>query len=170
MGLKALRMVNLAFLLATTGAATPLTSATRAADARVWTLSGVEEKGPDRIYLVYGVPETDDSLAGFSCKPGSGVVKLFVSETNEKLKAGKSVAATLSVGETNAKVAGKLMPNEEAGAPSFEGRLPANDPVFGAMAGGEKLMVAVGSSRWTAPLKGVTEKVRKFAEACAEPR
>ncbi|MCC3244964.1 hypothetical protein LG047_06450 [Methylocystis sp. WRRC1] len=166
MSRKTRRIVNLALILAAVGAGTPVV---HAADERVWTLSGVEEKKPDSIYLGYGVPETDDSFGGFSCKPGSGEVKLWISETSEKLKPGKSATAILSVDETRAKVAGKLMPNEEAGVPSFEGRLPANDPIFAALAGGETLAVAVGPSKQTAPLKGAAEKFRRFAEKCAKP-
>lgn len=140
-----------------------------AKDARVWTLSGLEEKKPDLIYLNYGVPETDDSFGAFRCKPQSGVVMLFISETSEKLKPGKSATASLSVGEVQTKVAGKLMPNEEAGVPSFQGRLPATDPIFDAMATGETLAAAVGPSKQTAPLKGAAEKVEKFVAACAKP-
>ena len=102
-------------------------------DQRVWTLGGLEEKNADSIYLGYGVPESDDSLGSFTCAPGSGLVKIWIAETSDKLKAGDKATAILSVGEKTAKVAGKLVPNEEAGVPSFEGRLPAKDPIFAAM-------------------------------------
>lgn len=141
----------------------------RAADERVWTLSGVEGKKPDDIFLGYGVPESDDSFGGFSCKPGGGVVKLWIAETSPKLKPGKSASAVLSVGGASVKVSGKLTPNEEAGVPGFEGRLAAGDPIFAALAGGETLAVTVGPSKQTAPLKGAAEKFRKFAAACARP-
>lgn len=140
-----------------------------AKDERVWTLSGLEEKKPDQIYLNYGVPESDDSFGAFRCKPGSGVVTLFIAETSEKLKPGKSATAILSVGELQTKIAGKLVPNEEAGVPSFQGRLPAADPIFDAMAAGETLTAAVGPSKETAPLKGAAEKVKKFTAACSKP-
>ncbi|WP_370568536.1 hypothetical protein [Methylocystis sp. Sn-Cys] len=140
-----------------------------AKDERVWTLSGLEEKKPDLIYLNYGVPETDDSFGAFRCKPKSGDVTFFVSETSEKLKPGKSATAALSIGEVQTKIAGKLLPNEEAGVPSFEGRLPANDPIFEAMATGETLAAIIGPSKQTAPLKGAAEKVKKFIAACAKP-
>lgn len=140
-----------------------------AKDERVWTLSGLEEKKPDLIFLNYGVPETDDSFGAFRCKPQSGVVTFFVSETSEKLKPGKSATASLSIGEVRTKIAGKLLPNEEAGVPSFEGRLPATDPIFEVMATGETLAAVVGPSKQTAPLKGAAEKVTKFIAACAKP-
>jgi len=160
------RMVNPALIVMATVFATPCA---RAADERVWTLSGVEEKKADAIVLTYGAPETDDSLGGFSCAPGSGLVKLWIAETSVKLRPGKSATAILSVGETSAKVAGKLMPNEEAGVPSFEGQLPANEPIFAALASGATLTVAVGSSKQTAPLKGAARKFTQFAAKCARP-
>jgi len=135
---------------------------------RVWTLGGLEEKDADSIYLGYGVPETDDSLGSFTCAPGSGSVKVWIAETSDKLKAGDKATATLSVGQKTAKVAGKLIPNEEAGVPSFEGRLPAKDPIFSAMTGGETLDIAIGGAQRTAPLADAAEKFRKFAAACAK--
>ncbi len=135
---------------------------------RVWTLGGLEEKDADSIYLGYGVPETDDSLGSFTCAPGSGVVKIWIAETSDKLKAGEKATAILSVGQKTAKVAGKLVPNEEAGAPSFEGRLTAKDPIFAAMTSGETLNITIGGAQRTAPLADATEKFKKFTAACAK--
>jgi hypothetical protein len=137
-------------------------------DQRVWTLGGLEEKNADSIYLGYGVPESDDSLGSFTCTPGGGVVKIWIAETSAKLKAGGKTTAILSVGEKTAKVAGKLVPNEEAGVPSFEGSLPAKDPIFAAMPGGETLDIAVGGTKRSAPLANAAEKFKKFAAACAK--
>lgn len=141
----------------------------RAAEERVWTLSGFEEKKADSITLAYSVPESDYITVVFSCKPKSGSVGVFISETSTKLKAGKKATATLAVGETKATTAGKLLTNEEAGAPSFEGSLPASDPVFAAMAGGKTLVMAVGPSKDSVTLKGAAEKAKKFSAACAKP-
>lgn len=137
-------------------------------DQRVWTLGGLEDKNADSIYLGYGVPETDDSLGSFTCAPGSGVVKIWIAETSDKLKPGNKATAILSVGEKTTKVAGRLAPNEEAGVPSFEGRLPAKDPIFAAMTSGETLGVAIGGAKRTAPLAAAAEKFKKFAAACAK--
>lgn len=140
-----------------------------AKDQRVWTLSGFEQRKPERISLFYEAPETDDIFGGFYCKPKSGVVTVFISETSGKLEPGKRTTGVLSVGGVTTKVAGKLLPNEEAGVPSFEGTLPASDPIFAALAGGETLTVTFGSAKDTAPLKGAAEKFRKLGAACAKP-
>ncbi|MGD9658568.1 MAG: hypothetical protein AB7U61_13200, partial [Methylocystis sp.] len=109
-----------------------------------------------------------DSLGSFTCAPGSGVVKIWIAETSDRLKAGGKAAATLSVGQKATKVAGKLVPNEEAGVPSFEGSLPAKDPIFAAMTGGETLNIAIGGAQRMAPLADATEKFKKFVAACAK--
>lgn len=137
-------------------------------NGRVWILGGLEDKNADSIYLGYGTPESDDSVVSFTCAPESGVMKIWISETSDKAKAGEKATALLAVGATKAKAAGKLMPNEEAGVPSFEGRLPAKDPIFTAMATGETLDLSVGSAKHSTPLAGDSDKFRKFAAACAK--
>jgi hypothetical protein len=140
-----------------------------AKEERVWTLEGLKEKKPESITLAYSVPESDYITLVFSCKPKSGAVDVFISETSAKLKPGKKATATLAVGETKATSAGKLMVNEDAGVPSVEGSVPAGDPIFAAMAGGGTLAMMVGPSKDTVTLKGAGEKPKKFAAACAKP-
>jgi hypothetical protein len=140
----------------------------RAGDQRVWTLSGLDPKWHDDISLTYGVPETDDTLGTFRCALGSGMVTLFISTTSSRLRPGRSEMALLSVGETRARIAGRLLPNEEAGVPSFEGRFGAGAPILAALAAGDTMRVTVGVSRQSAPLAGSSDKFRKFAAACAK--
>lgn len=162
------RVVQRTFALAGVLSILGLSGLSAQTSQRVWILGGLEEKDADSIYLGYGTPESDDSVASFTCAPGSGVVKIWIAETSDKLKAGDKATATLSVGPKTAKVAGKLVANEEAGVPSFEGRLPAKDPIFAVMAGGETLDIAIGGAQRTAPLADATEKFKKFAAACAK--
>lgn len=169
MALKAASMVNCAFVGLGLCALLWGPPAAVAGETRVWTLAGLEEKKPGRIFLGYAVPESDDSFGGFSCKPRSGTATFFVAETSEKLKPGKSATAVISAGGVSARITGKLTPNEEAGVPGFEGRIGAGDPIFAALAGADALTVVIGASRQTAPLKGAAEKFRKFAAACARP-
>lgn len=152
-------------ICATLGA---LCGAAQAKEERVWTLEGLQEKKPDSVTLAYSVPESDYITLVFSCKPKSGAVDVFISETSAKLKPGKKATATLAVGETKTTTAGKLLTNEDAGAPSFEGSLPASDPIFAAMAGGGTLAMTVGPSKDTVTLKGAAEKAKKFSAACAK--
>lgn len=136
-------------------------------ETRVWTLT--QEKAPPRVSLTYAVPETDDIFGDFRCAPGSGSVTFFLSTTSTRLKPGRRATATISADTTRASVQGKLLPNEEAGVPSFEGRIDARHPLLGALENGKTLTVVVGPSKQSAPLAGQSEKFRKFAAACAKP-
>lgn len=155
------RRAPAALIVALLGIASPAA----AQQGRIWSFS-LDEAKPPMAFLNYGVPETDDSLGGFHCDAHSGATTLFISETDGKQKAGKAATAILAVGDAQTKVAGKLVPNEEAGVPSFEGRVAADDPIFAAMARGETLVVTIGGSKQSAPLKGAGAKIGKFIDAC----
>jgi hypothetical protein len=134
---------------------------------RVWTLT--EAQNPPLVTLAYAVPETDDSFGAFRCAPGKGVVTLALSATSARLKPGRRATAVVTLGKIRAKVPGKLTPNEEAGAPGFEGRIDARHPLVAALQNGGTLRVAVGPSTQSAPLDGQSETFRKFAATCATP-
>ncbi|WP_363346509.1 hypothetical protein [Methylocystis echinoides] len=159
--------ILLIFALAA-GVAAP--AAAKEKEERVWTLSGLDKKKSETVSLDYSVPESDYITIVFSCKPKSGAVDVFISETNKKLKPGRKATATLAAGEAKATFPGKLLVNEDAGVPSFEGSLPAKEPLFAALAGGAAtLAITVGASTDTETLKGAAEKFAKFNAACAKP-
>jgi hypothetical protein len=147
-----------------------LCGAAFAKEDRVWTLSGLDKKKSEGVTLEYSVPESDYITIVFSCKTKSGVVDVFISETGPKLKPGRKATATLAAGDAKATFPGKLLVNEDAGVPSFEGSLPAKEPLFAALAGGsETLAITVGHSTDKETLKGAAEKFAKFNAACAKP-
>src|SRR4051794_36288116 len=71
--------------------------------------------------LAYGIDNAEGTPIVFNCRAGSGAVGVFFSETSEAFKPGRSATATLTAGRVTAKMTGRLLPNEEAGVPSFEG-------------------------------------------------
>lgn len=147
-----------------------LCGAALAKEGRVWTLSGLDKKKSEDFSLDYSVPESDYITITFGCKAKSGAVDVFISETSPKLKPGRKAAATLAVGDAKATFPGKLLVNEDAGAPSFEGSVPAKEPLFAALAGGVgTLAITVGPSTDTVTLKGAGGKFAKFNAACAKP-
>jgi hypothetical protein len=163
--MRSLLRVGLAVVSLTAASAVAL-----AKEERIWTLSGVPGKKGEDVSLQYGVPESDYVTIIFSCKPRSGVVVAFISATDVKLKPGRKATATLAVGAVKSAVPGKLLVNEEAGAPSFEGSLPATEAIFAALAGGAgTLAITVGPAKDTAPLDRASEKFAKFNAACAKP-
>src|ERR1700710_1457953 len=95
-------------------------------EKRTWRLT-VEQNEPR---LEYGTDNPEDTPIAFSCKAGRGLVDVWINETGKGVKANRSMVASLTAGRTASKVRGKTLTNEEAGSPSFQGALPANDPLF----------------------------------------
>jgi hypothetical protein len=138
-----------------------------AESAQIWTLDQ-GGKG-ERAILNYGTPESDETTLTFSCIPRSGKVRLFVGETSDKLKPGDKAKAILAAGGVKTQAQGKILANEMAGVPSFEGVIDARDALFSALAPAETLAVAVGPSQTAVPLKGLGDKAARFAQSCAKP-
>jgi hypothetical protein len=117
--------------------------------------------------LAYGTDNAEDIRIVFNCRRGSGVVKVFISETSEALKAGRSATASLTAGRVTVRVPGRMMVNEEAGVPSFDGTLPASDPLFAALPAAATLAMAVGSWRGEViPLRELGSKAGTFNGQC----
>ena len=133
----------------------------RADDKPKWTMT--TEK--NAVTLAYGDDSEETDLA-LICKPHSNSVKIFVGETDKSLKPKMPVTVTFSAGAAKAAVAGKTLPNELAGVPSFEGELAATDPLFDAMAGATSISIKVAKATKTIPLKTMGSKAAAFSRAC----
>ena len=90
----------------------------------------------------------------------------MINETSAKVKPGRSMTAALTAGRTTSKVPGKTMPNEEAGTPSFDGTMPANDPLFATLSKERSLVLVVGPSRHQVPLREIGDKADRFTRLC----
>ena len=64
-------------------AASLLGSSLALAQERVWNLDQTDNE----VYLVFGVPETDDVGVSFWCTLQSGIVKLYIPEAGPDIKA-----------------------------------------------------------------------------------
>jgi hypothetical protein len=131
-------------------------------EARTWRLT--VEQGEPR--LEYGTDNPEDTPIAFSCKPGRGPVDVWINETGKGVKANRSMVASLTAGRTTTKVSGKTLVNEEAGTPSFQGTLPANDPLFATLSKERILVFVVGPSRQQVPLQDIGNKADRFSRLC----
>jgi hypothetical protein len=129
-------------------------------DKRTWRLDA------DQPRLDYGTNNAEDTPIAFSCEAGRGVVDVWINETSIGVKPGRSMTASLTAGRRTSKVRGKTLVNEEAGSPSFEGTLPANDPLFAALAKERSLVFVVGPSRDQVPLQEIGDKADRFSRLC----
>lgn len=147
-------------LLALVNASTLL----RAEDSekRTWRLTDEA----DQPRLDYGTNNPEDTPIAFNCEAGQGFVEVWINETSNGVKPGRSMIASLTVGRTISKVRGETLPNEEAGTPSFSGTLPANDPLFTTLSKERILVFVVGPSRHQVPLRDIGNKADRFSRLC----
>lgn len=144
----------------------PSLSAQEEVVTRQWQLS---KGGDGQPTLVYGTDSPEDMTIAFDCEPRSGVIRVFVAETNEALKPNRQINATLAAGSTRSRVAGKTVPNEDASVPSFEGTLPATDPLLDALTRARNLSIDVGAWHGQVPLQDIGNKSRELARLCRKP-
>jgi hypothetical protein len=134
-------------------------------EERTWRLTD-DKNDPG---LEYGTDNPEDTPITFSCKPGRGRVDVWINETGRGVKPGRSMTASLTAGRTTSKVRGKTLTNEEAGTPSFQGTMAANDPLFATLSKERRLVFVVGPSRSQVPLQGIGDKADRFSRLCRKP-
>jgi hypothetical protein len=116
--------------------------------------------------LDYGTNNPEDTPIAFSCTAGRGVVDVWINETGNGVKSGRSMTAALTAGRTTSQARGKTLPNEEAGTPSFQGTQPASDPLFATLSKERTLVLVVGPSRQQVPLRDIGDKADRFSRLC----
>lgn len=144
-------------------ASTPL----MAQEEEAWHGGMSEDK--TRASLYYGSAENGEILSiSMDCSIQSGVVNVFLPESDEKYRPGYPACMTLKAGKASSTVCGATSPNELAGIPSLEAVTGIHDPVFKAMTGAASLSIQVGSGKpYEISLKGAGGKIRTFIKACS---
>jgi len=117
--------------------------------------------------LVFGVPETDDVGVSFWCTQQSGIVRLYIPESDPKLKSTVEVNFKLEVAGKTYPLKGKTALNEESTGTSLETELKTTDSVFAALEEANHFAVKVGSSIHVFPL-GEAD-FQSFLDVCGKP-
>jgi hypothetical protein len=144
-------------------AALMIGSAPSLAQERIWTLDQTDAE----VYLVFGVPETDDVGVSFWCTQQSGIAKLYLPEAGPDFKPGMSVDVELKIAAKIYAVKGKAAFNEESGGTSLESELRVSDPVFSALRAANYFAVKIGSSNHVFPLGEADFST--FLDECGQP-
>jgi hypothetical protein len=144
-------------------AALLLGSAQSMAQERTWILDQTDQE----VYLVFGVPETDDVGVSFWCTLRSGVVKFYLPESDPDFKLADPVDFELDIDAKKFPLKGKTSVNEEAGTLSLEAEFKATDPVFAALETANRFTIKAGSSNHVFPLGEADFPA--FLEACGKP-
>ncbi len=144
-------------------AASLLGSSLALAQERVWNLDQTDNE----VYLVFGVPETDDVGVSFWCTLQSGIVKLYIPEAGPDIKAGTGVNVELKVAAKVYPLKGTAAVNEESSGTSLEAELKTTDPVLSALREANYFAVTAGSSYHVFPL-GEAD-FATFLDVCGTP-
>jgi hypothetical protein len=133
------------------------------AQEREWTF----DTGDQDAFLIFGVPQTDDSGVSFWCPIGSGEIHIFVPETSAKLKPDAAVHIDVAIGDKTFGYEGKAQANEESGVPSAEAVIDAKDAVFAALQSADRFTVTVPGDSEVYPLAGAD--FPSLLRTCSKP-
>ena len=133
------------------------------AQERVWAL----DQSDAEVYLVFGVPETDDVGVSFWCTQQSGIVRLYFPDSDPKLKPGAEVNFKLEVAGKTYPFKGKTAFNEESTGTSLEAELKTTDPVFAALQTANSFAVKAGATSHVFPLGEADFPT--FLDVCGKP-
>lgn len=133
------------------------------AQERIWSLDQTDAE----VYLVFGVPETDDVGVSFWCTQQSGIVRLYFPESDPTLKPGAEVNFKLEVAAKSYPLIGKTAFNEESTGTSLEAELKTTDPMFAALQTANRFAVKAGSTSHVFPLGEADFPT--FLDVCGKP-
>ena len=133
------------------------------AQERVWIL----DQSDQEIFLVFGVPDTDDIGISFWCTQKSGIVRFYLPESVPKQKFARTIDLKMEVASKTYPFKSKASLNEESGTLSLETELKASDPIFSALGSANHFAVKVGSRNHVFPL-GEAD-LPGFLDMCKKP-
>ena len=110
-----------------------------AAQERVWSL---DASGED-VYMIFGVPETDDVGISFWCPVQNGEINVFQPLPGQQLTDGEMLPMTLVAGDVKLALNGTVDANAESGSPSVEAKLAADAPFLKALAEADRFHLKV---------------------------
>lgn len=118
------------------------------AQEREWQLDVADED----VFLVFGVPETDDVGVSFWCKINSNVLRIYVPEGSSKLLPDKTTTVTLSINNQDYALDGKTSENQTSGRTSVEMETPLNHPAVTALQTADHFSLTIADHKTVTPL------------------
>jgi hypothetical protein len=156
-----MRLPRRAILIATLMLAATLPAA---ADAQSWTFN-VEG---DTAYLIYGTPESDDTLIAFSCKPKRGTWHITAFLDSKGIKPGRPATLTLKSGARSVTLAGKGQNDEMNGTTDVAVQGKIDPAALAVLTEAAPLVVSVPGDAATIDPETKGDKAARFAAACGK--
>ena len=132
------------------------------AQEREWIFDTADEDA----YLVFGVPESEDTGISFGCALQSGEIRVFVPEAGDELKPDQKVKLMIAVGGKDFTYDAVTSLNEMEMTISAEAPIPAGDALFAELRKADRFMVKTGTEENTFPLEG--SDFESLVRACSK--
>ncbi len=136
---------------------------TASAQERQWFLDSTSEDA----FLVFGVPETDDTGLSIWCTIQSGKAKIFLPEASEKLKPDTPGTMELVAGDVAVTITGTSLENQDSGVSSLEVEIETANPIFAAMTKADRLKIHVEGEEQIIPL--IDADIEGLLKLCNKP-
>lgn len=118
------------------------------AQERQWSLDAAAED----VFLVFGVPETDDVGVSFWCKINSGQVRIYVPEGSASLKPDQTTSINIGINGAEYILQGKTTENQATGQTSVEMDIAANSPLIASLQSAEHFSITIANHKVITPL------------------
>jgi hypothetical protein len=121
--------------------------------------------------LAYGVPDSDDVVLVFSCRPGAPAVKVSVQDEDSGANKGKQLRVRLATAGAQVEFSDNAVINENSGGIELHAELPLNEALRRILTSDEPLEVTVGKrmQRYAKDNASESAAVKMFA-ACDAPK
>lgn len=121
--------------------------------------------------LAYGVPDSDDVILNFTCRPGVSAVKVTIQDEASGAKRGKPVRVRMATGGIFVEFSDKGVINQESGGLELHGELPLDEALRRVLTSDETLAVTIGGrTRRYAKDKTVEAAAARLFAACEAPK
>jgi hypothetical protein len=143
-----------------------LSAVAHAQESRSWML---DESG-DGVALMYGTPDSDDILIGFSCDPRDRNMRIVEAVETTKLMPGNKAKVRLKAGNATLELTGDTVANELSGTVTIEVVGAPNPRIPALLKAGPMLTIEVDGGSANIPLAGVAQHLPAFEKGCFAKR
>lgn len=121
--------------------------------------------------LAYGIPDSDDVVLNFLCRPGAPAVKVTVQDEASDPKVGKPLRVRMATGGIAIEFSDKGVINQELGGLELHGELPLDETLRRILTSDEPLEVTIrGRTQRYAKDNTVESAAAKLFAACEAPK
>lgn len=121
--------------------------------------------------LAYGVPDGEDTVLVFSCRPGATAVKVDVLDEGSEAKKGELVRVRLATAGAQVEFSDNAVINENSGATELQAKLPPDEALRRILTSDETLEVTVkGRTQRYAKDNASESAAAKMFATCDAPK